>query len=221
MLKAELGYSLQSGVAVAQDTELNLLLSNMQKWIWAQYQWPFLYTHEDIAITATTRFYPQLSVVSLDYPTKAETKWGLLWYDVDYGISGEQYEQVDPDRQETLDPIFRWQLVTSTSPPTIEVWPVPTSNQTLRFWGTKSLSALASDSDTADLDDLLIVLFTAAEKLSRMKLRDAEAKLNKAQALFHRLRGADRPLMQFPLSGGTEQRRRDQKVVSIVGNPNH
>lgn len=219
MLKSEIGHNLQTNVATAQDTELNQLLADMQQWVWSQYRWPFLYSHADVAATATTRYLTAPTAISLDYPTKVEAKWGQLWFDVDYGISGEEYQVVDPDRQQTRDPIARWQIYSSTQ---IEVWPVPSTVQTLRFWGTKTLNALASDTDTADLDDLLIVLFAAAEKLSRAKLADAPAKLNRAQQLFHRLRGADRPNTIFTLGGdGDETSRSGTRYATIFSNQNH
>lgn len=214
MLKTECGYNLQTGVAVAQDTELNGFLANMQQWLWSQYQWPFLYSHEDVATVAGTRYYNYPSTISLDYPTKIETKWGVQWFPVDYGISGDEYEAVDPDRGQTIDPIRRWQNYTSTQ---MEIWPVPSTGQTLRFWGTKLLDPLISDTDTADLDDLLIVLYAAAEKLSRNKQKDADEKRQRGLALFNRLRSASRPNVLFTMGGGSDS---EEKVLSIRSNPN-
>lgn len=215
MLKTECGYNLQVGVAVAQDTELNGVLAQTQQWLWTQYQWPFLYGHEDVATSQGVRYYPLPSIISLDYPTRLETKWGNRWYDVGYGISGDEYEAIDPDRGMTFDPIRRWQIYFATQ---IEVWPVPSSVQTLRVWGTGQLGVLVADDDVAYLDDLLIVLFAAAEKLKRNKQADSSDKLNRANVLFNRLRGADRPNTVFTLGGeGIET---GTKVLSIRSNPN-
>jgi hypothetical protein len=219
MVKAECGYNLQ-GVATAQDQELKALLSNMQLWLWSQYQWPFLYTHADVGATAGGRYLNFPAGLSFDYPTEAETKWGDLWYDVAYGIKGEQYEAVDPDRGQFQDPIERWQNYSATQ---FEVWPVPSDAQTLRFWGTATLPDLKVDSDVAALDDLLIVLFTAAEKLGRSKQKDAQNKLQRAQALFNKLRGANRPNTCFTLGGDVpnDTHSRNVRFVTMVGNPNH
>lgn len=224
MLKAEIGSNTTSGVATASDFEYNQILSDVQQWLWTQHQWPFLYTHEDIVLSVNTRYYNYPAIVSLDYPTTVETKWGDYWYPVDYGIKGDQYAISDPDRNQTLDPAERWQIYSATQ---FEIWPVPATAQTLRFWGTRSLATLKNgsvfdDTKVADLDDLMIVYYAAAEKLQRLKQADAQTKLTKATALFNRLRTADRPNSVFVMSRDDfEQTPTSRRVITIVGNPNH
>lgn len=216
MFKAQCGYSLTTGVNTVQDAEINSALSQMQQWLWTEYQWPFLYTHEDVAMVAGTRYYNYPSVVSLDYVTKVETGFTNRWYDVDFGISGEEYEAINPDLAMRSDPVRRWQTYSATQ---FEVWPNPSTAQTLRFWGTKSVTPLVADGDLALLDDLLIVLFTAAEKQLRSKQPDAQAKLERAKALFARLKGASKPRMVFVMNGaGYEEYRRRERVVTIASN---
>lgn len=215
MLKAELGYVLTAGVATAQDTELNQILSDMQQWLWWQYEWPFLRTKEDDSLVAGTRYYTLPAGLSYDFPVMVEVKSDDTWTNVEYGISGDQYNQVDSDDAVTRDPVERWQQYSSTQ---YEVWPIPASAQTLRFWGLATVGALSADGDTAKLDDLLIVLFAAAEKLARMKQPDAAAKLKRAQELFHRLKGASRPDTVFTLgSGGLSQPSTERRVITIIG----
>jgi hypothetical protein len=222
MFKAEVGWNLQSGVAVAQDTEVNKLLAQMQQWLWSQYQFPFLYSHQDVAVSNGSRYYNYPALISLDYPTMVETKWGQLWYPVDYGISGTEYESVDPDRGETLDPVSRWQVYSATQ---FEVWPQPATAQTLRFWGTRLLAPLVAETDVCDLDDLLIVLFAAAEKLKRAKQPDWQDRQGRAIALFNRLKTANRPDTIFALSGKDDgsisYRFGRRRIITVVGNPNH
>lgn len=219
MLKAETGLNMDAGVAVGEDRRWNMKLENMQQFLWSQFQWPFLYTHADMPITANGRYYTFPATISFDYPTEAEIYWANVWTPVDYGIKGEQYTEVNPDLGETLDPVARWQ---NYSPTQFEVWPMPSNGQILRFWGTGSLTPLQADADRALLDDLLIVLFTGAEMLAKSKQQDAKALLTRGTALFNRLKGANRPNMIFTLGGPGEQvNRRDQRVVGIVGNTNH
>lgn len=220
MLKAECGYNMDAGVAVGEDKRRNMKLANMQQFLWSQFQWPFLDTHADVAIVPNGRFYNFPAAVSFDYPTEAEVQWANIWYDVDYGIKGPQYSDVNPELGQTLDPIERWQNFSATQ---FEVWPMPGSAQTLRFWGTGSLGPLQADGDTAALDDLLIVLFTGAELLAKSKQQDSKALLARGTALFNRLKGANRPDKCFTLGGrdnnsSVPDRRR---VVGIVGNLNH
>ncbi len=220
MLKAECGYNMDAGVATGEDKRFNMKLENMQQFLWSQYQWPFLYTHADVALVPNQRFYNFPAAVSFDYPTMAEVYWVNLWMDVDFGIKGPQYSDVNPDLNQTLDPVQRWQNYTLTQ---FEVWPMPGTGQTLRFWGTGSLPPLQADVDVALLDDLLITYFTAAELLAKSKQQDAKSFLAKGTALFNRLKAADRPDMVFTLGGRDPDStaRRNQRIVGIVGNPNH
>lgn len=220
MLKAECGFNMDALVAVGEDKRFNARLSNMQQWLWTQFQWPFLYTHVDVPIVPLQRYYNFPTAVSFDYPTEAEVNWSTLWLDVDYGIKGPQYQDVNPDLNQTLDPIQRWQNFSTTQ---FEVWPLPGTAQTLRFWGTGTLSPLQADTDIASLDDLLIVYFTAADLLSKSKQLDARNALQKGTALFNRLKGANRPNQVFALGGRDPDStaRRNQRIVGIVGNPNH
>jgi hypothetical protein len=65
---------------------------------------------------------------------------------------------------------------------------VPTVAQTIRFTGQRVVQALAVDADTADLDDMLIILFVAAERLTRSKQQDAQLKMQLAQRRLQWLR---------------------------------
>lgn len=221
MLKGECGMNLSPGVATGEDTRFNSQLSTMQQWLWSQHQWPFLYGHDDIAITPLQRFYPLPPTISTDYPTQWEVKWNNLWYDVENGIKGEQYEEVDPDLGQTLDPVMRWQNYnTPQGAQQIEVWPMPATVQTLRVWGTRTCSTLSADQDVAVLDDLLIVLFTAAQIQAKAKQRDAQALAGRAEKLWLKLVGQNRPDMCFVLGGEHDIPRQTTRVVGIVGNPN-
>lgn len=228
MLKAEIGHNLQTGVAAAQDTELNQLLADQQELLWSEHQWRFLYTHEDIAMVANTRYYTAWSTVSFDLGfSKVEVKWGRDWIPVAEGISGEQYERVDPDLNQTRDPVERWQY--NTADGKIEVWPVPSTSQTLRFWGQKVLGGFKTagsfdDTKTADLDDLMIVLFAAAQKLKRMKQADWQDKLAQATKRLNTLRSVNLPDPVFVMSRDDFDRstpRQSRRVVTAISNPNH
>lgn len=64
----------------------------------------------------------------------------------------------------------------------MEIWPIPVSPQIVRFTCQRNLNPLISDTDTADLDDILLTLFVAAEMLERRKQSDAQLKLSMANA---------------------------------------
>lgn len=64
----------------------------------------------------------------------------------------------------------------------MEIWPLPASAQQMQFTGQRLLNSLVADTDTADLDDMLLVLFVAAEMLRRRKMQDADLKLSMANS---------------------------------------
>lgn len=71
-----------------------------------------------------------------------------------------------------------------------EIWSLPASATTLRFTGQRLLSPLLLDTDTADLDDQMLVLFTASDYLMRKKQADGQIKLQAAQARMQFIRAA-------------------------------
>lgn len=104
------------------------------------------------------------------------------------------------------DPIRNWEIRDNpeTGNDEIEVWPVPSATDTLYLPGKKALSALSADSDTADLDDMLIVITLAAEILARSKMKDAEAKASMAQRRYIKMKARTRQdTPPFIIRGGT------------------
>lgn len=94
----------------------------------------------------------------------------------------------------------------STAEATVmEIWPLPVSQQQMMFTGQRLLNPLEADTDTADLDDMLLVLYVAADWLARKKQADAGAKLREAELQLNSVRS------NYP--------RRTRKV-NLAGKPN-
>lgn len=200
MLKAEIGYSLTAGVATAEDARLKVLLATTQKWLAADFEWPFLKRTGDVLLAAADRTGTIPSTLDPESPLQVHAKHLELWHPLTYGIGPEDMGVWDSDEDETSDPVLKWQFATDT---TFEVWPRPETATTVRFTGMKKLSTLTDDAHTADLDDLLIVLFTAAELLANQKQGDAQAKLSRAQARLAKLKATyQKPVQNFVLGGG-------------------
>lgn len=228
MLKGELGFSLVSGVATAADQELYTILDNKQKWLATNFFWPFLKQVATVTLVPGTgdssRYYTTPTTISFESPVKVHTFWTNAWHPVQQGVGTDEYNVFSSgDASETpeqSDPATRWDFKAGDSTK-IEVWPLPTQAQTLRFSGQRPLTDLKNGgatyvtSQTLDLDDLLVVLFAAAEKLSRMKKQDAQFKLLMAQERLSRLRSSyPKRETSFVLGGGQEVPRR--RVVPIV-----
>ncbi len=94
---------------------------------------------------------------------------------------------------EQADPVLKWDILededyTGTTAIKIEIFPVPATADTLVLAGKRSLSALTSDSHTADLDDQLIVRTVAAELTARENKRDSEMHSSAAAARLVRVK---------------------------------
>ena len=71
-----------------------------------------------------------------------------------------------------------------------EVWPMPSTAQTIRFTGERQLQQLVNDTDTADIDDLLLVLQVAAGEAARRELADAPLLIGRAKQRFQQLQAS-------------------------------
>ena len=200
MLKAELGdYSAANS---ARDSELNQLLSNKQLQLVHEVEWAFLVRRWEVSVPAGQQFtaFPTTEIdngttcnISLDHILLVEVLDGSLWQPVLYGIGEEQYNTYDfeHDTSAKADPVTRWRVstnATDTAANKFEVWPVPETTQTMRFTGQRVVGALAADTDKAELDDMLLVLGVACDKLLRTQQADAQSKTVQFQRLLQRLR---------------------------------
>lgn len=228
MLKAEIGDN--SGTNATADATLNVLLSNMQKWLATEYDWPFLERRFDVACSKNTQFlsFPtqddngDVIALNLERFPRVEVFWNNVYQPVQYGIGQDEYNTLDFALAQQSDPIQRWRAATNpnepTNPNTFEVWPVPVTDQTLRFTGQRALQPLAVDANTADLDDMLLVMFVAAERLTRLKQPDATLKMQKAQRrlAFIRQNYPTRERVRI-LGGGDEgDFRRDRRLSGMI-----
>ncbi len=216
MLKAQLGHNLTQGVNLADDAALNQLLKDQQAWLAGEYDWPHLPSKQSVTIAAGTRN-GALPSMAWERPVVVTARMNGLVFPVEYGISRDLFNSSDNEESETRDPIERWQ---HNGDGTFEVWPIPTTEHVLTFDGQRALNPLEANTDTADLDDLLIVLWTAANRLASYAAPDASAKLQQAQARMKTLQAiAPKPSSMFGLSQGGEgfdrPDRRRPMVVSI------
>jgi hypothetical protein len=229
MLKGEIGLALTANVAVAKDQELYTLLDNRQKWLSSEYDWPFLKARVDVVIAAGTgdaiRYQTTPTTINFERPVSLETLWTTFWHPVQFGITGREYNALSsgdgaiPAVQ--YDPIQRidWK---PGDPSKMEIWPLPATQQTLRFEGQTPLNTLKTagaydPTKTLDLDDLCVVLFAAAKYFSsfpKMAIT-AKAKLDEAVTHFNKIRGAySQRSMPIVLGGAME--RPQKRVVPII-----
>ena len=171
-LRAEVGHSLLPSLGKATRDVLINQLQRVQRRLWDDYNWNFLKVRRDLSINAGQRYYDLPSDIVFERITRVETKHGDNWSKLMYGIGADEYNQYDSDADERSSPVRRYDNYENNQ---IEFYPVPANNSqsngtdSVRIHGIRNLTPLVAESDTADLDDQLIVLFAASEILSRQK----------------------------------------------------
>lgn len=219
-LRAEAGHSLQANLGTAMREVLIKVLQRQQRRLWEDYDWTFLRVERDVPVQAGQRFYNFPSDLTLERIEKVEFKYGDRWIPLHYGIGREHYDQYDSDRDVRGFPVECWKEADNDQ---VELWPIPSQNgstvtatDVVRFTGIRKLRPLVAESDLADLDDTLLVLFSAAEILAREKSADASLKLQMAEKHYTRLKGRNAKRDVFSLSGGSEGRQpRGPKVIAV------
>ena len=224
MLKAEIGYNLTASVAVADDQQLYRLIDNEQKRLAADFDWAFLDKSADVAAPVATQNlnFPSTSVV-LERPLRVQRRFNNLWQEITHGIEDSDYNVSDSSLGRMMDPIQKWRLNSDGS--TFEVWPLPATAQTVRFHGQRPITSLLTASaydptKTLDLDDVLVVLFVAANRLMRMKQQDGQLMLQRAQSRLQMLRVSGPPTNdRRTILGGDDlgqDRRRNVGLTIVV-----
>ena len=187
MFRAEIGAASSVAMGVNTENQFDHLLRRTQDILWAEHDWEFGQIERDEPLLAGERYYAFDNDIDFQRIIKCEVKHDGKWRPVEYGIGTEQYNSLDSEAGEVSSPVDRWKHHENDM---FEVWPVPDyTGMSLRFTSYRKLPPLIAPSDTAILDDNLIVLRAAAEYLARTGSKDAQAKLAQATIHFNRLKG--------------------------------
>jgi hypothetical protein len=193
-LKAELGKALDS-TSTAEDTKLYQLIETGQQELADAYNWGFLKSRWDALLPPGTRFavYPTTlspqggavsvnATIDFNRPCVMQVKWNNIWQPVVYGIDEQpEFNYLDSDRNQVLDPVQRWQMSDETQ---FEVWPMPATTAQVRFTQNRSLTTLQTGTTTPptfnpaallDLDDVLVVLQVAINLAAFEKKNNLQA----------------------------------------------
>lgn len=222
-LRAEIGQSTNTAVSRASLDSLSATLRRVQSRLWGDFDWPHLRVERDIQMQAGGRYYDFPTDLDLTRVEKVEVKWGGIWQPVNYGITSEDFVVHDSDLGIRNNPVMRWDYYNGAVGAPVnqfEVWPIPANNGTpaskelyLRFTGIRKLRSLIAMSDVADLDDTLIVLYSAAEILARLKMPDASSKLESANIHYSRLKGRQAGRTEPFVIGGCADERPKRRGV--------
>ena len=212
MLRNEIFTSTNSAHGVSQEPMYKHLLARHQEKLWNEFEWPHMRGFLDKALAAGQRYYDFPSLVQYDRIKAVWVRNGSQWVPLVRGVGPEQWSIYDSDDDDARsDPARRWDLYTGSSSDQFEIWPLPASNAVastlegyVRFAAIKQLGGLVSESDTADLDDQLIVLSAALEILSGKKNDATRAKAIRFADLKKSLQGnsrTQRPMISIGSEG--------------------
>lgn len=182
MLRHELGHTIDRAAGTQNIDRMRYALGRTQQLLYDEHDWQFLKVNKLLTLVPNQRFYSLPSGLTPESTNRAWVQWGQEWLPLGFGISPEQYTAYDEG--EATDPALRWDYHDEGQ---IEIWPVPATPTVVRFYGTAALEPLKVDSDRCTLDDLLIVMFAAAELIEDEQ--KAAKKLSLANSRLRRLKG--------------------------------
>jgi hypothetical protein len=213
-LRAEIGASTNVGQGVNNLSSLQQTLRRNQERLWNEYNWPHLIIDRDEKLFAGQRYYSFDADLDYNRILGAWVNYSNAFEPVGYGFDPTIYAASNSEIGTRSDPIKLWRHYEGNQ---YEVWPVPAGKtaQTLRFRAVRKLTPLLANSDKADLDDILIVLFSAAEILARLKAADAPSKLQLAQAHYRNLRSNTLKQNMFTLGGAIPRTDRGDWVIRV------
>jgi hypothetical protein len=219
MLKAELGMSLEVGVAPQADRRLDLLLENKQLLLSSQLDWPFLERLWDTPVAAAVSTVPMPinppdERINTERPMKVEVLFDTFYQPVFYGVDSCEWNTMTAPQ----DPIQQWRYKSDEAlGDVLEVWPTPVTAQTLRITAQRRLRPLKADTDVTDLDDLLLVYFVAADLTQEADSKSAPIKAMMAK---ERLRSVTQGLVSrsepFVLGANLLPRKTHRNVPIVI-----
>jgi len=166
-----------------------------------------------ISLAANQQFYTWPATLNTDRPFVAYLNTGELWTRLEPGIDPERYNEVDSYNAGRGDPL-RWDWYGADG---FEVWPVPDAAVgAIYFEGTKKSGALTADTDTADIDDILLSLQVASEILAGNKQDEAaKIKMSAANTRLSQIRASKATASRFVIGGSTDTARRPRHPTSV------
>jgi hypothetical protein len=167
------------------------------------YDWQHLELKREMStkvMVANQRYYDFPENLNTDKIEEAWYKYGSVWVKLDYGINYNDLNAQDSDEGDTSDPVLKWDFYGDQQ---FEVYPVPASGGIISFIGQKKIEALDTNDSRADLDDIMISLFVAAEILAgNSQQAAAQIKAEAANTRLLQVKSGKGSKMRIKVGGG-------------------
>lgn len=197
-----------------RDSQVHLL-QRKQEWFWREFDWPHLRVERYLDIQEGQRFYDLPDDLDIDRIQKIEIKADDVYQPLCWGVDAEHYAAWDSEKGETNWPPRRVKISEDEQ---LEIWPISSMNYDpltqegrIKITGIRKLRQFVHDDDRADLDGDLIVLHAAAEALAAQGAKDAQLKMDQANALLAKLKGGLMPRKVYRMFGAGQH----QNVVRV------
>ena len=191
MLNAECGEEMDETISPARVIINNQLLNNQQAFLANLHTYLRGKAVVSLAAVVGTQYYNLPTGIDFDRLEEPVYTNITSWrYRMEYGIGQEEYNVFRSELGVKASPVMRWQLVNVSGTLQIELWPIPSVAQSIVFTGILPITAMTTDASLCVIDDMALVLFTAAEILARKQSADAQAKGAKAKAYLDSLKAS-------------------------------
>lgn len=228
-LRAECRMSLNPAHNTQDRDRQVKLLQRKQEFFWNDFAWPHLRVERFIDLNAGQRYYDLAAVkdeqgnvrgdLDITRISTAQVRDSVAYVPLYPAIGSAQYATHDSELDMRAWPASNWRISEDEQ---MEIWPVPdqsfypdTLEGRIKLTGIRNLKPLIKDTDRADLDDRLLVLHVAAEILAADGAKDAQVKLDQANALYLKLRGQLMPRRVMTMFVDRNKFRRRGRPIAV------
>lgn len=219
-LRAETGRSQKVSVGIDELDNLKVILARTQETLYDENEWMQLRVERTIQLNAGQRYYDFPSDLDFDSLSDIKLSYNSVYTDIERGIELTDYTAFDSNLDERSSPALKWDVTFTGTKEQMEIWPIPNDNiQKIYLSGTKKLGNLIQDNDTADLDDILIIMYAAAEILARQDSKDAKRKEDIGKARLETLKKKalkGTPTIRMGLGKGRNLSKRNNGIKIVV-----
>jgi hypothetical protein len=225
-LRAETRSSTSSSKGLEANEYFEQLIRRTYETLWDDYEWDHANLDREqaiITLTADEYLYALPDTVYLEGIRKV---WGQdsgsQWRELPYGISLAHMNVYDSGAGEKADPVERWAPAGDGTTSKIEVWPCPaTTGAKITFEGKRRPATLKDGDSLVDLDDIMVVLFAAAEALAGSQPEEANAKASAAKTRLAKMKAKAAPKTRWTMGlGKLDEDRTRRQSLNVDWNPN-
>lgn len=199
------GRSRDRNFGIDEYENIKAIVQQEQRRLWWDHDWQFLKSRWDLSVVAGSRYYSVPAMLCFERISSVCVKFGSEWIPLERGISMSDYSLYDSDDDERSSPAMKWDVIDvapnddAATREQIEIWPLSSNAQTVRFEGIRNLDAFVSDDHYCTVDADILTMFSAA----RIKPED-EKILAAANRLLAKARSKEGGRQTFSMAGDSQ-----------------